>query len=86
MISVPRHLQTIITRAAQKAMPGLTEPIIVQAEKNKEWDYVCPSAMKFYNQFKKQGSFGFSTCLDMANAILANIDHENDAIEKIDLA
>jgi len=43
--------------------------------------------MKFFNQFKKQGSFGFSSCLDMANAIIKNIDDaENDAIEKIDLA
>jgi arginyl-tRNA synthetase len=59
----------------------------VQAERNKEWDYVCPSAMKFFNQFKKTGSFGFASCLDMANAIVANIEPEsNDAIEKIDLA
>jgi protein-arginine kinase activator protein McsA len=86
MISIPRHLSSILSRAAQKAIPGLTEPIVVTAERNKEWDYVCPSAMKFFNQFKKQGSFGFASCLDMANAILANIDKDNDAIEKIDLA
>jgi len=49
MISVPRHLSNIIARAAQKAMPGLTEPIVIQAERNKEWDYVSPSAMKFFN-------------------------------------
>jgi protein-arginine kinase activator protein McsA len=85
MISVPKHLQSIIARAAQKALPGLNEPIVVTAERNKEWDYVCPSAMKFFNQFKKQGSFGFASCQDMANAILANIDDSNDAIEKIDL-
>lgn len=80
-------MQNIIARAAQKAMPGLTEPIVVQKEQNKDWDYVSPSAMKFFNQFKKQGSFGFASCQDMANAILANIEQEsNDAIEKIDLA
>ena len=42
--------------------------------------------MKFFNQFKKQGSFGFASCLDMANAIIKNIDEaDTDAIEKIDL-
>jgi hypothetical protein len=87
MISIPKHLKNIISRAAQKALPGLTEPIVVQPESNKEWDYVCPSAMKFFNMFKKTGSFGFASCLDMANAIVANIDqNENDAIEKIELA
>ena len=87
MISVPKHLSAIIARAAKKAMPELNEPVVVTAERNKEWDYVSPSAMKFFNQFKKQGSFGFASCQDMANAILANIDQDNnDAIEKIDLA
>ena len=87
MISIPKHLQTIIGRAAQRALPGLKEPIVVQAERNKEWDYVCPSAMKFFNMYKKEGSFGFKSCLDMANAIVANIETEtNDAIEKIELA
>ena len=37
--------------------------------------------------YKKDGSFGFKSCLDMANAIVANIESEtNDAIEKIELA
>jgi len=43
--------------------------------------------MKFFNMYKKDGSFGFKSCLDMANAIVANIETEtNDAIEKIELA
>lgn len=43
--------------------------------------------MKFFNMYKKDGSFGFKSCLDMANAIVANIESEtNDAIEKIELA
>ena len=37
--------------------------------------------------YKKDGSFGFKSCLDMENAIVANIESEtNDAIEKIELA
>jgi hypothetical protein len=87
MINIPKHLQTILQRAAFKAMPGLTESMAVTAEKNKEWDYTCASAMKFFNQFKKQGSFGFSTCQDLAKAICENVDPAtNDAIDKIDLA
>ena len=35
---------------------------------------------------KKKGSFGFPTCRDMANAILANIEQDNGVIEKIELA
>jgi hypothetical protein len=43
--------------------------------------------MKFFNMYKKTGSFGFASCLDMANAIVAQIEPEhNDAIEKIELA
>jgi hypothetical protein len=68
-------------------MPELAEPVAVQAERNKEWDYVCPSAMKFFNMSKKKGSFGFASCQEMAQAIIDNIDQtENNAIEKIDLA
>ena len=53
MISIPKHLQTIIGRAAKRAMPELSESVQVVAERNKEWDYNSPSAMKFFNQFKK---------------------------------
>jgi arginyl-tRNA synthetase len=79
-------LNKIIGSAAQKAMPGLAEPVYVTAEKNKAWDYVCPSVMKVFNMTKKQGSFGFSSCKDMADAILANIDPANDAIDEISLS
>ena len=49
MISIPKHLSTILTKAAFKAMPGLTDKIIVTAERNKDWDYTSPSAIKIYN-------------------------------------
>ena len=36
--------------------------------------------------YKKQGSFGFPTCQDLAQAIVNNLTHEeNDAIEKVEL-
>jgi hypothetical protein len=59
MISIPKHIATHIGKAALKAMPALTEKMQVTAERNKEWDYTSPSAMKIYNSTKKTGSFGF---------------------------
>mmetsp|Transcript_35142 Transcript_35142/g.46281 ORF Transcript_35142/g.46281 Transcript_35142/m.46281 type:complete len:90 (+) Transcript_35142:1-270(+) len=86
MISIPKQLSSILQRAAQRAMPGLTDPIAVTPEKNKDWEYVSPSAMKFFNMHKKKGSFGFATCQDMANAIVQNIEQDNEAIQKIELS
>ncbi len=86
MISIPKHLSTLLQKAAMKAMPALTEKITVTPERNKDWDYTCPSAMKIYNMTKKTGSFGFATCQDLAKAIVDNLDQEsNDAIESIEL-
>ena len=62
MISIPKHLAGIIQRATQRAIPELTDPVAVTAEKNKEWEYVSPSAIKFYNMHKKKGAFGFASC------------------------
>jgi hypothetical protein len=52
------------------------------------WDYQCPSAMQFFNKFKKQGSFGFNTCQDMAKAIVENIpaDALESTIDKVELS
>ena len=41
--------------------------------------------MQFFNKYKKQGSFGFASCQDMAAAIVENIP-ENDSIDKIELS
>lgn len=62
MISITKHLQGILQRAAQKAMPELKDLLAVTPEKNKDWDYVCPSAIKLFNMHKKAGSFGFKSC------------------------
>lgn len=44
--------------------------------------------MQFFNKYKKQGSFGFASCKDMASALLANLPAEamNTTIEKIELS
>lgn len=86
MISIPKHISKILGKAASKAMPALTEKLIVTPERNKDWDYTCPSAIKIFNMSKKQGSYGFATCQDMAQAIVNNIDPlENDAIAGVEL-
>lgn len=81
MISVPKHIANILGKAAVKAMPALTEKLGVTPERNKEWDYTCPSAIKIFNMTKKTGSFGFPTCQALAQAIVDNLDPAtNDAI------
>lgn len=62
MISLPKHLSSLIGKSALMAMPGLSEKIQVTPERNKEWDYTCPSAIKIFNMTKKTGSYGFATC------------------------
>ena len=87
MLSIPKHLSKILSSAAKKAMPELPDLMVVEAERGKEWEYKSASAMKFFNMYKKKGSFGFENCQDMANAIVKNIDPaENNAIEKVELA
>jgi arginyl-tRNA synthetase len=85
MISIPKHIQHIIQKAATAAMPELGEAVQIVPQKNEEWDYQCASAMQFFNKYKKNGSFGFATCQDMAAAIVKNLP-ENDSIEKIELS
>ena len=87
MISIQKHLQKILQQGALKALPGLTDAMVVTPEKNKDWDYVSPSAMKLFNMYKKKGSFGFKTCADMAGAIKEKIEEmDQDAIEKVELS
>lgn len=62
MISIPKHISKILNQAALKSMPELTEKITVTSDRNKDWQYASPSAMKIFNMTKKSGSFGFSTC------------------------
>ena len=88
MISIPKHLQSIFNRAAVKAMPELTESLLINPEKQGAWDYQSPSAMQFFNKYKKKGSFGFKTIKDMACAIVENIPAEamESTIDKIELS
>jgi len=44
--------------------------------------------MQFFNKYKKQGSFGFPSCKDMATAIVSNIpaDAMESTIQKVELS
>ena len=89
MISIPKHLQGILQRAAQAALPGLSDQVVVQPERNKDWHYVSPSAISFFNKDKKAQKFGFSSCEDMANAIKSKVDSvpgANQVIQKLELS
>ena len=69
-------------------MPELAESVLINPEKQGAWDYQCPSAMQFFNKFKKQGSFGFPSCQAMASAIVENIPKEalETTIDKVELS
>ena len=88
MISLPKHLQSIIQAAAEAAMPDLKEELSVVPQKNELWDYQSPSAMQLFNKHKKTGSFGFASCKALAEAILKNVAPEEyeTTIEKIELS
>ena len=79
MISIPKQLQSILQRAAQSAIPGLKEMVAVTAERNKDWDYVSPSAIKFFNMQKKNPDKIHNTCQEMAQAIVNNLDQCQEA-------
>ncbi len=42
--------------------------------------------MTIFNKFKKQGSFGFPSCKDMAIAIVENLSDNEQVIEKIEFS
>ena len=44
--------------------------------------------MQFFNKYRKNGSFGFKTCKDMAEAIKNNIEEADmeNSIEKVELS
>ena len=87
MISLPKTISKQLLAAAVKAMPELNEKIAVTPDKGKEWEYVCPSIITVFNKYKKQGSFGFGSCQEMALSIQANIQGEENAmIQKIELS
>jgi len=74
MISLPKSLSQLIGKAALRTMPGLTEKMTVTPERNKDWDYTSPSAIKIYNMTKKSGSYGYPTCQELATALVNNIE------------
>jgi len=61
-------------KAVVKALPGCTDPVQIAIETSAGADFNCPSAMKFYNMSKKNGSYGFPNCKEMAEKMVAEID------------
>ena len=88
MLSIPKHLQKILQKAANAAIPELKELVTVNPQKGEAWDYQSPTAMQLFNKYKKTGSFGFASCKDMATAIAEQIPKESleDTIESVQLS
>jgi len=88
MISIPRHLQELMQKAALAAIPELKDQVSVVSQRNEAWDYQSPSAMQIFNKNKKQGSFGFKSCKELAEAIASKVpkDAFEHTIEKIELS
>lgn len=77
MVLIPEMIQQFLQKAAEEALPGLKEEIRIEvAQKAQEHDYQTSAAMMLFNKYKKQGSFGYKTCQDMANSIIDKIPKE----------
>jgi hypothetical protein len=88
MVSLTDQLNSILTEAAHKALPGFSDSFYVTPEKdkNKTQHYVCPSVMKVWNMTKKKGGLGFNSCKSMAQAVLNFIDPCNKLVESVVLS
>ena len=88
MMSLPAHISSILARSCAKAIPDLKDPMQVTPAAGEAWDYASPGAMQVFNKHKKDGSFGFKTCRDMAEAVRSNILEAdmNSSIEKVELS
>lgn len=71
-------VRDLLQASLNKTIQQDSVPLILNPVPNKpKEDYVCPSAVRVFNQFKKDGTaFGFATAKAMATDLLANIDKE----------
>jgi arginyl-tRNA synthetase len=84
MINIAKHLSDIITEAVQSQIPEIKEKFVINSEKDKEWQYATPSAIKIFNMFKKKGGLGCANCMELAQKISECIPTDG-LIEKVEL-
>lgn len=84
MYSLSKHLSALLTKSIQEAMPEITIPIAINSDKNKEWHYSTPSAIKIFNMNKKNPDFGYATCKDLAEKMAECVPLDG-IIEKVEL-
>lgn len=84
MINIGKHLSDIITEAVQAKIPEIKEKFVINSEKDKEWQYATPSAIKIFNMFKKKGGLGCANCMELAQKISECIPTDG-LIEKVEL-
>jgi len=84
MINIAKHLSNIISEAVHEKIPEITEKFVINSEKDKDWHYATPSAIKIFNMFKKKGGLGCENCKELAEKIAECIPTDG-IIEKVEL-
>lgn len=84
MINISKHLSQIISQAVHDNIPEIDEQFIINSEKDKEWQYATPTAIKIWNSVKQKGGLGFNSCKELAEKIAECIPTD-DLIEKVEL-
>jgi hypothetical protein len=73
---VSRLVKSVLRDGFAKAFPGLNVDVIIQNEMRNEYDYLCPSAIKYYsmNLNKKEGqSLGCKSVKDFAEKVISSL-------------
>lgn len=84
MINIAKHLSDIITQAVQVQFPEVKEQFVINSEKDKEWQYATPTAIKLWNMHKKKGGLGCESCKELAQKLADSIPTDG-IISKVDL-
>lgn len=84
MLNIAKHLSDIISTAVQDHIPDIKETFIINSEKDKDWHYATPTAIKIWNMVKKKGGLGCANCKELAQKI-ADCVPVGDVIEKVEL-
>jgi arginyl-tRNA synthetase len=84
MLNIAKYLSDIISEAVQDHIPDIKEKFMINSEKDKEWQYATPTAIKIWNMVKKKGGLGCENCKDLAQKISECIPI-GEVIEKVEL-
>lgn len=76
-------LQKSLLQSTEHKEPSLKVVLTTIANKSKE-DYVCPSAVRVFNQYKTEGkAFGYCSAKALGQAMLDNLPTDTPLVEHI---